>query len=117
LNGSYTYQITAFNNYGSASTGKKSITITITLGSNQFSVQGSGFTHSNPVKVGISASVSGQSAPETSLTADSGGRIKTVISCQPLCTTAGAGSQLQFQATDTASGQTSNTALTNCAKK
>jgi len=122
LDGNYLFKVTAFNNYGSATTGTSQITIGLaapslnitvtTLGSNNFEVQGTGFTDSNPVQVNVSSSVSNNSASKNT-TAGANGSIKVPINCQSVCSAAGGG-QLQFQATDSVTGAKSNTVLKNC---
>jgi hypothetical protein len=122
LDGNYLFQVTAFNNYGSASTGispvaiglaTPSLSITVTAaGSNNFEVQGKGFTENNPVQINVSSSVSGNSTSKNT-TAGSDGSIKVTINCQSVCSGA-SGGQLQFQATDTVTNTSSNTVLENC---
>lgn len=124
LKGNFTYQITAFNNYGSASTkGTAAITLAgsgptimvsplMPLSSNKFEVDGTGFTNGNPVKISVSSSISDNST-SVSTNADNNGKFKTQVPCQPVCSIAGGG-QLQFIATDSATNKQSNIVIKTC---
>jgi hypothetical protein len=121
LNGEYVYEITAFNDYGSASTGAKNAAITIPgmtpninvvfLGlNNAFRVTGSGFTRGGRVQV--IAQVGGFAA-EMYLTANVNQSISGELVCLHACKQAGGG-QLTFQATDLGTGAQSNSVNENC---
>jgi hypothetical protein len=122
LHGEYVYQITAFNDYGSASTGTipvaiaipgqtPSISVTYLGTPNSFRIKGTGFTP----RAGVKIVVTGGSgfANIVYLTADSSGSINTTQYFQGLCSEAGGG-QLQFQATDLGPNTESNTVSQNC---
>jgi hypothetical protein len=122
LNGPYTYEITAFNNYGSASTPKGSVTIslaslspTITvtaLGSNSFRVQGTGFTPNGQVNVNVNESVRGTALPKQTTNANpQGGITIPKIDCKSLCP---GRDQLLFKAIDAATNTLSNLVQINC---
>jgi hypothetical protein len=116
LDGEYKCQVTAFNNYGSASVVKNNVAITIPgttpsisvayLGNNNFQVKGSGFTPGGQVLV--IAQVGGY-AVEAKVTADSmhGSIPSTPMPCQETCGQANGG-QLNFTATDLATNTQSN---------
>jgi hypothetical protein len=122
LNGQYGCQITAFDAYGSTSTGIIPIAITIPgvtpsitlnyLGTtNQnFAIKGTGFTPRGGVK--IAATVGGYGWFVYVPVAENG-TFATTQSVSSICKQAGGG-QLQFQATDLATNATSNQPTAQC---
>jgi hypothetical protein len=118
LDGVYFCEVTAYNNYGSASTGvfqatinppvNPQIAVTRVQG-NIFHVTGSGFTPSGPVQVNADIAIGGQAIPTIDVTATDSGTLPTVTAvCTTICSQA-AGGGLTFQAQDMKSGNTSNT--------
>jgi hypothetical protein len=125
LHGEYMYQITAFNDYGSATTGKRgpvAITVpgtspTIRVkkvgGPNaEFTITGSGFTPGGNVSLLAWASGNGGWGVGWTITASPHGGISTFNYCKQICSQAGGGS-LQFTATDEATNTTSTVNM-NC---
>jgi hypothetical protein len=121
LNGEYVYQVTAYNDYGSAATGARNVAIPIPgatpninviyLGSgNSFKVTGSGFTRGGPVQV--TGQVGGYEAI-LNLTANTNQSISGELVCAFQCMQAGGG-QLTIQATDEGTGTQSNSVNENC---
>lgn len=113
LNDNYSYQITAINNYGSASTVRNPVTITLgsgspsitvySLGSNKFWIRGTGFQGYPTVKFLVTAGF-GQSSTLTlsppSMPVGSTGAFQTApFSCQAICAAEGGGhgGQLSFE--------------------
>jgi len=122
LDGVYKCQVTAYNNYGSATLVKDPVAITepgmtptITsvtyLGTNNFQIKGSGFTPGGQVK--LIAQVGGYAIEETITSDPTHGNISTELACEQPCTQANGGG-LSFSATDLATGQTSNQPSANC---
>jgi hypothetical protein len=118
LDGAYFCEITAYNIYGSASTGVFQATITGGLNptiavtrvqGNTFHITGSGFTPSGKVQVNANIAIGGQAIPTISVSATNSGTLPTVTAvCTTICSKAGGGG-LTFQAQDMTSGDTSNT--------
>jgi hypothetical protein len=122
LNGEYVYQLTAYNDYGSASTGARNVAIPIPgaaphinviyLGANNiFRVTGSGFTRGGQVRV-IAQAGGGWDAP-AQFTANANQSISGNVDCIVACKGAGGG-QLSFQATDLGTGTQSNSVNETC---
>jgi hypothetical protein len=126
LHGEYNYQITANNDYGSASTGvvgpvaitepntSPNIKVTYAGGSNaEFTITGSGFTPGGNVKIMAWASGNGGWGDIVTITASPQGTISTFQYCSSICKQAGGGS-LQFTATDLATNAQANQANETC---
>jgi len=117
LDGDYYVEITAFNDYGSSSTGKMSVNISLPFNpklgvtraasnSNSFVLKGTGFPASASVSFEVDGGVTythSLSPPPASVAADQNGNFTTAtFSCQSLCTTVdgglGGGGSLRFEA-------------------
>lgn len=118
LDGNYLYQITAFNNYGSASTAKVPVTITLPSGSptltvqrsptntNSFVIAGAGFKAGASVTLEVDGGVGSAhtlSPPPQLIAVGGNGKFQTAaIACQSLCTLVdggtGGGGALRFEA-------------------
>ena len=123
LDGQYFFQVTAFNDYGSASTAETvwitvpgripTIKVTDAGGPNaDFTIMGSGFTPGGNVKILAWASGNGGWGTIETIAATQDGVISTFTSCKSICSQAGGG-QLQFTATDLETN-TSATGTGNC---
>lgn len=125
LHGEYNCQITATNEWGSASiaVGPVAITepntspnikVTYAGGSNaDFVITGSGFTPGGDVKLMAWASGNGGWGNITTITASPTGTISNLQPCAGICKQAGGGS-LQFTATDLATNAQANQANETC---
>jgi len=122
LDGQYIYQITAFNDFGSALTTKE-VWITVPgvtpnisvsyLGESQWEVKGSGFTPGAEVSVQVWATGNGGWGGGGGAPADLQGKIQTTVNSFFPCSKAGQG-QVQFWATDGATKAQSNTINKTC---
>jgi hypothetical protein len=112
LNGNYSYQITALNNYGSASTLRTPVRITLgslspnitvkSLGNNKFAISGTGFQGYPTVKFQVTTGFSqpGKNilSPPSVSVGPTGAFQTAPFSCQAICAADGGGSggQLHF---------------------
>jgi hypothetical protein len=122
LHGQYICQITAFNDFGSASTAEKvwitmpgvtpSIAVSY-LTNNNWEVKGSGFTPGAEVSVQVWAPGNGGWGGGGGASAGLDGNIQIVLNSLAACSKAGGG-QVQFWATDGATKGQSNTVNSTC---
>jgi len=120
LIGNYLFQITAYNNYGSASTEIISVKITLpinprintnSLANNIFNIVGDGFTPGGMVQINADTGFGqpGTAIPQISVIADPLGILPphVPVECATICAKAGGGS-IAFTAQDVASGKTAS---------
>jgi hypothetical protein len=122
LVGNYIFQVTAFNNYGSSSTGNNPVTITLPASApvltvtrsgntNSFRVSGTGFLPGSSVTIEVDLPAFGtalSSLPGAIGVGSDGSFSSTPVSCQPLCA-ANQGAQLRFVAVVNGTAVTWNT--------